>query len=140
MPTTTRTHKPFVPAGRERPVAAVMHRGVVTCVADAAALTAARIMAAHRIHAVVVVNRQGECVSVIGTRDVVRAAQDGNLQCALSRAIGRPPVLVDLTTPLETVIELMYRHDVDHVVVTRRGKSKPIGVLSILDAIESFRA
>lgn len=133
-----RANKPFVPAGRDRPVAAVMHRGVVTCVEDATALTAARVMAAHRVHAVVVVNRDGNCVSVIGTADVVRAAQDGSLHFAASRAIGRRPVFVDLTTPLRTAIQLMYRHDVDHVVVTQRTGSKPIGVLSILDAIEAF--
>jgi CBS domain-containing protein len=138
MVPTIREHKPLVPAGRDRPVAAVMHRGVVSCVEDAAALTAARMMAAHRIHAVVVVNRDGNCVSVIGTGDVVRAAQDGSLQFALSRAIGRPPVLVDPTTPLRRAIQLMHRHDVDHVVVTQRARSKPIGVLSILDAIDAF--
>lgn len=135
---TIRANKPFLPAGRDRPVSAAMHRGVVTCAEDTTALTAARMMAAHHIHAVVVINREGNCVSVIGTGDVVRAAQDGSLHFASSRAIGRPPVLVEPATPLRTAIQLMYRHDVDHVVVTQPARGKPIGVLSILDAIDAF--
>jgi hypothetical protein len=43
---------PFVAPRRAATVADVMHRGVVTCVADMAAKTLARVMAAHRIHAV----------------------------------------------------------------------------------------
>ena len=40
------------------PVAKAMHAGVVTCRADASLSTVARTMAAHRIHAVVVVPKR----------------------------------------------------------------------------------
>jgi CBS domain-containing protein len=132
------TQRPSLPRQWAAEVGDVMHRGVITCAADASAETAARTMAAHRIHAVLAVTGDGNCVSVIEAADVVAAAHDGSIAFANARAIGRAPVFVDLTTPLRQVIQLMRRHDVEHVVVTQPGKSRPIGVVSILDAIEAL--
>ena len=54
----------FVPTQWEDvTVADAMHRGVVTCPEGASAVVAGRIMAAHRIHCVVVVNSSGHCVA-----------------------------------------------------------------------------
>ena len=119
-------------------VADVMHRGVVTCVADIAAKTVARIMAAHRIHAVAVVNGDGHCVCVVETPDIIAAVQRGTLHFERARAIGRPPIFVYEPTPVRDAVRLMHRHGVAHLVVAERGESRPIGIVSILDALEAL--
>jgi predicted transcriptional regulator len=129
---------PFAAPLRAGTVAEVMHRGIVTCIAEMAAKTVARVMAAHRIHAVAVVNVSGDCVCVVETPDIIAAVQRGTLDLERARAIGRPPIFVDEPTPIREAVRLMHRHGVAHLVVAQRGKSRPVGIVSILDALESL--
>lgn len=129
---------PFVAPLRSGTVGDVMHRGVVTCVADMAAKTVTRIMAAHRIHAVAVVNEAGNCVCLVETPDIIAAVQRGTLYLEPARAIGRPPIFVDEATPVREAVQLMHRHGVAHLIVAERGESKPVGIASILDALDSL--
>jgi predicted transcriptional regulator len=129
---------PFAAPLRAGTVVDVMHRGLVTCVADMAAKTVARVMAAHRIHAVAVVNDDGHCVCVVETPDIIAAVQRGTLHLEPARAIGRPPIFVDEPTPVREAVRLMHRHGVAHLIVAERGESRPVGIVSILDALDAL--
>jgi predicted transcriptional regulator len=129
---------PFAAPLRVGTVAEVMHRGIVTCVAELAAKTVARVMAAHRIHAVAVVNGNGQCVCVVETPDIIAAVQRGTLDLERARAIGRPPIFVDEPTPVREAVRLMHRHGVAHLIVAERGQSRPVGIVSVLDALDAL--
>jgi CBS domain-containing protein len=117
-------------------VADAMHRGVVTCPHNACAVVAARIMAAHRIHFVVVVDASGHCVASVSDVEVLAAAKNETLELVTAREIGTPPVLVEPTVQLAAAVRLMHRHAVTHLVVAERRSSRPLGVISVLDVVD----
>ncbi len=125
-----------VPRWTTSTVGEAMHCGVITCLQSAAAVVVARIMAAHRIHCVVIVDSHGQCVAVVGDADVAAAAHDDTLELMTARELGQPPVLVEPTADLRTAVALMRRHAVTHLVVAAPQSSLPLGVLSVLDVVD----
>jgi CBS domain-containing protein len=112
-----------------------MHRGVFTCRADASALTATRVMAAHRVHAVAVVDEDGRCRGLISEPDIAAAIHDGQLtQTAF--AISAPPLLVQPEDSVVHAAELMHAQGRSHVVVVDPTSRTPVGMLSVLDLVE----
>jgi CBS domain-containing protein len=122
-------------AGAEK-VGDVMHRGAVTCRDDAPAIVAARVMAAHRIHCVLLTNHEGNCVSVVSDADLAAGAERGLLDAATAREIGRPPVFVEREASARDALALMHRHATTHLVVAAPGSSRPLGVVSVLDVVD----
>lgn len=132
---------PFLPTGLGRTlVAEAMHAGVVTCSPHATVAVAARIMAAHRIHAVVVTEPGDEGYDVWGVvsdREVLDALAEGRAgERTAGEAALRPPVLVTPIDPLERAVELMRTNGATHVVVVDPVVGRPVGVLSTLDVAE----
>lgn len=118
-------------------VGEAMHRGVLTCSAETTAVVAARVMSAHRVHSVLVVDRNGNCVGAVSDADVIAAMQAGTLTLESARGIGREPVCIEPTASLATAIAAMYRHLTTHLVVVEPETSRPIGVLSVLDVVDA---
>src|SRR5690242_4178775 len=114
----------------------VMHRGAVTCRDDAPAIVAARVMAAHRIHCVLLTNHESNCVSVVSDADLAAAADRGLLEAATAREIGRPPVFVRREASTRDALSRMHRHATTHLVVAAPGSSRPVGVVSVLDLVD----
>ena len=112
-----------------------MHSGVVSCSPDATLRTVARILASHRIHAVFVVGTDEVGPSAVVTdRDVLFAHATGKLDRLTARdAATEPTVTVRPTLDLRSASELMMRHGVAHIVVTRADDRRAIGVVSSLD-------
>ena len=116
-------------------VAEAMHRGVVTCSPDARLATVARVMAAHRIHAVVVA--LGESATdwrVISDLDLAGAISEGWRQPVTAGQIASTPslrVLADET--VARAAQLMREYDTHHLIVLARGSDRPGGILSTLD-------
>lgn len=114
----------------------VMHRGVVTCSADAPALAVARIMAAHRIHSVVVAT-PGEWPRVVTDADIASAFYEGLLETGSADDLARTAPLLRPSDSLSFALERMHEHGSTHAVVVSRSP-RPLGVLSVLDVVEAL--
>jgi CBS domain-containing protein len=116
-------------------VADAMHRGVVACRPDARLATVARVMAAHRIHAVVVaLGEESPEWSLVSDLDLAAAITDGRLEDATARQVASPPNLcVDVDETVARAAQLMRDYDTHHLIVVARGSDRPVGILSTLD-------
>jgi CBS domain-containing protein len=116
-------------------VAEAMHRSVVSCRREATLVTVARLLAAHRIHAVVVLDeRDGEEWGIVSDLDLAAALSEGSLRNTTAGEVASTPTLV--VTPDETlsrVAQLMHEYDARHVIVRGWGSSRPVGIVSTLD-------
>lgn len=127
---------------RHTTVAEAMHAGVVTCAPHLSLAVIARIMAAHRIHAVVVAEAAGgsgapTVLGVVTDLDVLSAFADGVLEDSTAGDAARtPPLCVRPRDPLERAVALMRQHRTTHVVVVDPVRGRPVGVLSTLDVAE----
>ena len=123
-------------------VGSVMHSGVVTCPPDATLRTVAGILAANRIHAVVVVSPDEAAPrAVVTDRDVVFGHARGDLDRLTARdAASVPTITVRADLDLRHASEAMSRHGTTHIVVTAPGDGRPIGILSSLDIANAVGA
>ena len=109
-----------------------MHRGVITCRADASLRSVAGTMAAHRIHAVAV--EAGDEWRLVSDLDLVGAAEDGQLDGRTAGEIAASPSLsVAPDETLERAAQLMREYATSHLVVVHPHTGRPLGVLSTLD-------
>jgi CBS domain-containing protein len=120
---------------RERAsVVDVMHRGVISCPGESSALTAARVMAAHRIHCVVVVGAD-RAPRLITDMDVAGAIYDEQLETLSADDLSRPSPLLRPEDTLAFALERMHEHATSHAVVV--GSSlRLLGVIAVLDVVE----
>jgi CBS domain-containing protein len=130
------------PTEVDETVGSVMHAGVVTCRPEASLRTVARLLAEHRIHAVVVTGPEETGPNAVVTdRDVVFAHSRGQLDRLTARdAASEPTITVRPDHDLRDASERMARHGVTHIVVTARGDATPIGILSSLDIAKAAGA
>jgi CBS domain-containing protein len=112
----------------------VMHRGVVSCRADSSAVTAARAMAAHRIHCVVVPSQDG-IPRLVTDLDVAAVMYDEQLEKLTCEELSRPSPLLRPEDSLAFALERMHEDGKSHAVVV--GPSlRLLGVVSVLDLVE----
>lgn len=113
----------------------VMHAGVVTCPPEATLREVAGILAANRIHAVVVATSDDRPpAAVITDRDVVYGHAVGKLDELTARdAATEPTITVRVDADVRHAAELMSRHGTTHILVTDTSYGTPIGILSSLD-------
>jgi CBS domain-containing protein len=135
----------FEPSHRLRPIAELraidaMHPGMISCPPETPLRTVARMMAAYRVHAIVVHAHGeddlpgGDGWGVVTDVDFVRAALDDNVDMVTAGQVAATPALtVPSVDPLERAMQLMTDHEVTHVIVVERHSGRPIGVLSTLD-------
>lgn len=121
------------------PVEEVMHRGVITCTPETRLATVARMMAGHRIHAVVVRDEEDEQAhGIVSDLDLVGSATDGAFERRTARELAATDALaVRADEPLERVVGLMREYATSHLVVVDRS-GRPVGVVSSLDVIEAL--
>lgn len=125
------------------PVEDAMHVGVVTCRRDLSLRGVARIMAAHRVHCVVVKgdDAPGEAVlwGVVSDLDLVSATYASDLdQQTAGGSAATPVVLVARGETLARAAQLMTEHAVSHLIVVDPADGGPVGVLSTLDIADAL--
>jgi CBS domain-containing protein len=114
----------------------VMHRGVVSCDAAVSMLTVARIMAAHRVHSVVV--RAADALpTMITDREVATAVYEGAFAARSAAELAYPAPLVRPDDSLTFALERMHESASTHAVVVGRSL-RLLGIVSILDVIEAL--
>lgn len=128
----------LTPSLEKATVADAMRTGVMSCEPDLPAATAARMMATHHIHAVVVEGihqdpAHGERLSwgVVSEMDLLRAARAGIEDVTVGEIAATEPVTVEPSLPLAEALRLMEEHETTHLIVADGGR--PVGVLSTLD-------
>ncbi len=119
-----------------------MHRGVVTCPPGTSLRVVARLLAAHRIHAVVVADdhaheRAGVWGIVSDVAVVNRLATARADETAGSAAV-LPPCFIAPDDTLAHAVQLMAEHGVAHLLVADPVSGRPLGVLSTLDIAEAL--
>jgi CBS domain-containing protein len=136
---TTQSSSPLIPAPlfEHALVADAMRPEVITCPADAPLRWVAGVMAAERVHCVVVEPRgdQNErgTWGIVSDLDLVGAA-GGDLDAATAGGVAASEFLT--VTPdekLERAAQMMAEHETTHLVVVDAASRRPIGVLSTLD-------
>ena len=133
------------PALRELRVIDAMHPGLVSCSLESPLRAVARMMATHRVHAILVVSHQDETLpggarwGIISDVDLLRAAKEADLDGQTAASIAAAPVVtVSTTDGLAEAAELMATKGVTHVLVIERHYDRPIGVLSTLDVARAL--
>jgi CBS domain-containing protein len=118
-------------------VSDAMHRGVLSCAPDAPLGEVARIMAEHRVHCVVVHEREMPGVSawsVVSDRDLMAAAAADRIDEPTAGAVAGTSVpWIGSREPLTHAAQVMAEHDVSHLIVVGDADGHPEGVLSSLD-------
>jgi CBS domain-containing protein len=120
-------------------VGKAMHRGIVTCRPETSLHSVARMMAAHRIHAVV--------VTPADERAGWALVSDLDLAAAFGETVGEALTAADISstpnlfvTPEESLAraaQLMREHDTHHLIVLDRRHRRPVGVVSTLDIVDA---
>jgi CBS domain-containing protein len=117
-----------------------MTAGILTCLPVTPLRVVARIMATHRVHAVVVFGHDDRLRpwGVVSDLDLIGAIDSR----ATADAIAASPVVT--VTPEDTLVhaaQLMREHSTAHlVVVADEASPVPIGILSTLDVAQAFAA
>ena len=126
---TRRTHSRRV---APKLVADAMHRGVFACRSGASAITAARIMAAHHVHSVLVIGEDGSCSRIVTAAGLAEGLEAGTIGAQTADEIAAAPVTVGPLEPLRRAVERMRDCHTTHLVVSQ----KSVGVLSALDLLD----
>jgi CBS domain-containing protein len=113
----------------------VMHRGVVVCTPDTPATKVARMMTAHRIHAVVVI-AAADLPRLVTDTAVASALFTGTLESLSAQDLASWAPLVRLSDPVDEVLARMHEAASTHAVAVDR-LYRPLGVVSVLDLVEA---
>ncbi|HEU6443827.1 MAG TPA: CBS domain-containing protein [Gaiellaceae bacterium] len=129
-------------SSKELRVGDVMHPGVIFCAPESPLRHAARLMARHRVHAIVVLgdDEEGGLWGVVSDADLVQAIARQSLGDTTAGGMARTPLVTILRE--ETVAKaaaLMSEHSVTHLLVVDQG-DRPIGVVSTLDLARAAAA
>jgi CBS domain-containing protein len=121
-------------------VGEAMTPGIITCLPSTPLRTVARMMATHRVHAIVVFGHDDVLLpwGVVSDLDLVGGLESD----AQAKAVAASPIVtVTIDDTLSYAAQLMREYSTSHLVVIADESSPlPIGVLSTLDIARAFAA
>ena len=122
-------------------VADAMHQGVFSCPRGASLAEVASLMAARRVHAVVVLDdaaKDDSLWGVISDLDLVAAATVRDLETQTAGGTAASPALrVEPDDTLQHAAQVMTEHGAAHLIVVDSA-GRPFGVLSTLDIADAL--
>ena len=125
------------PGSRVRPLdrvaEEVMTAGVVALPVTAPLERAARAMAAHHVHGILVVSSEGRPCGWVTSDQVMRNVGDAYLLNWAVDAIGEKFVTVRPCTPVKEVMATLAQDGVSRVAVQEKHEPMPHGVITDLD-------
>jgi CBS domain-containing protein len=124
-------------------VADAMHRGVFRCSRTTSLSAVARIMAAHRVHCVIVTDDEridrATVWGMVSDRDVAAALLTRPLEVQTAEGSATTPaVSITESEPLLRAAHRMTEHGVTHLVVLGGDTKAPVGVISTLDIADAI--
>jgi CBS domain-containing protein len=116
-------------------VADAMRHGIFSCSAETRLRDAARTMAQHHVHAIVVTDpADGSPWGILSDQALVAALLDYDGQERVLREVAdRDLSTISSSEPLISAAQLMRERGIAHVVVRDAHSGKPSGMLSTLD-------
>jgi CBS domain-containing protein len=115
-------------------VSEAMHRGVVRCDPATGLGAIARLLAAHRIHAVVV--GSGDGAGIVSDLALLEAAADGRFEATAAELASPSALRVRLDDSVAAAAQLMSEHATRHALVVVPGSGRVVGILSTLDVAD----
>ncbi len=92
------------------------------------------------IGSLIVMDEDNKPIGIITKRDIIRAlifeGQDPDT-ITVEEVMNKPLITVNADEPIETVLEIMYRHNISHLPVEEKGRL--IGIISDYDIVELFK-
>ena len=126
-------------------VADAMHDGLVSCTPDTPLRTVARLLAMHRVHAIVAFPHHHpdaghvSAWKVVTDLDLADAASRLDLDRRTVADVESGPVrCVQPDQPLATAVQTMLANRISHVIVVDRAHGRPVGILSTLDVARAL--
>lgn len=98
----------------------------------------ARIMAARRIGAVLIVNSAGQVAGILSERDIVKSVADrrNGIRClAAEEIMTREVIMIGPDTPVEAALEIMDQGYFRHLPVCEKDGAL-LGIVSIRDLVK----
>ena len=123
-------------------VGEVMHPGIIIAAPESPLRQVARLMARHRVHAVVVIgdDEEGGIWGIVSDRDLLGALAGAELDEHTAGGMARTPVLtVSRSDSVGHAARVMSEHAVTHLLVLASGRH-PVGVISTLDLARAAAA
>jgi CBS domain-containing protein len=115
-----------------------MHHGMLSCGPDDSLRDVAATMANHRVHAVLIAERQGgRPLGVVSVLDVAAAAARGDDEATARSAISEP-ITVSSDASVQDAARMMSTQGVTHLVVVEGASGYPAGVISMLDVASVY--
>jgi CBS domain-containing protein len=116
-------------------VSDAMRHGILTCPREAPLCAAARTMALHHVHCVVVTDpASGRLAGVVSDVDLVDALlAPGGGDRPVGEIVNANATTISSDQPLATAAALMRNRSISHVVVVEPESGRPAGMLSTLD-------
>ena len=122
----------------------LMHRGTISCQADATLGQVAVLLTQHRIHAIYVADRKGRLNGVVTDFDLLTGEWLGTDEASLSamrtmtagELMSSPPSTIDAEASVADAARLMKEKSWKRLLVTSEGQD--VGVLSLSDLIASL--
>lgn len=122
----------------------LMHRGLITCRQDAALGQVAVLLAQHRVHALVVADRDGRPVGILSDFDLMAGewlSADAESLTAMRKLtagdlMSFPIVSVESAVPIREAARVMTEKDINRLLVTENGKA--VAMISNSDFVASI--
>jgi CBS domain-containing protein len=119
----------------------LMHQGLITCRRDASLGQVAVLLAQHRVHSLVVVDRDSRPVGILSDFDLLAgewlSADAASLAVMRKLTAGdlmsQPIISVEASIPLNEAAQLMVDKEINRLMVNENGK--PVGVISSSDFV-----
>lgn len=71
---------------------------------------------------------------MVSDLDLIRGAQDGDLDSDTARTVATTPVRsIELTAPLTDAVDVMTAEGLSHLIVVEPHAGRPVGVMSTLE-------
>jgi CBS domain-containing protein len=112
-----------------------MRHGILSCVSDASLRDAARTMALHHVHTIMVSDpADGSILGLVTDSSLLDALLDPDYsKRPLGEIADREPGTISTSEPLVIAAESMRDHGIAHLIVSDPHTGNPIRMLSILD-------
>jgi CBS domain-containing protein len=139
IPSTHLNGSYLMPSLEHATVADAMHPGVVSCQRDTSLTDVARLMAAHHVHCIAVMDVSDQdppeqfVWGIVTDFDLLEAGLREGEEPTAEAAAHQPTVHVESTMALRDVAQRMLHSGMAHVIVVEPRSRRPAGVLSTLD-------
>ena len=121
-----------------REVRELMTPGVVSIPGDASLKQVQHALAAHRVHAILVVDRKtGTPTGWISAKGVLRASAEGTAHTA-AQAVSEPIHSLSPSASCRQAIDLLLQPGVTHLLVAHEHSALGEGVISDLDVLRAL--